>query len=374
MSFGILSMKKKKEDEQKELVSSYKKHVVVGNNYEAVYGLLRLVKKYGEENVLLVTSSPLNGSMIKEQLKCILPTVRDEQSAELLRSHFPFLEIIPSQSGVSFYKDGKFHQWGGKAKPMPLLEGEEFFANTFYQVKIENLFEQEWELVEKLLENNQSIKYINEIEKTQPTDLVEPVNMKLKTADNEIVSCEELYWFDSPKHFLGKLVDKSDVSDKLIEFVGSQRTLGGLVVHFECDGMAHEKDGTYLLPQSLTHEWGHFVCNIDKYDPAEESQKLTCMMIIRDEDDMSEEDLAKKVRLMKRVMERSMDQFKGMKFTEYIYYNDELLFSSFNDDLSEQIIKEENHFHLLGSAGLVHTHNVDNLQYFSRSMMTFQNL
>jgi len=370
MSFGIRSMKKIKEEQKKEVSTLLKKHIVVGQSYEAIYAVLKLSKKYGKENVLLLTELPLNVSMIKEQIKCTIPSVRDEKSAEYLRSHYPALEILPSNSKVQFYKDGKFYFFGSKAKPMPLLAGEKYFTQEHFQVKLEKLFENEWENVESLLENQQMIKFIETIQLLEEKN--EPVRFEIIGSDDENIHCEQLYWVESPQMFVNKVKNKNQLSDEFMTYVGAQETMGALTLHFECHGQAHDAIGTFLLPQSMTHEWGHFICQIDHYEPETDTQSLTVMMMIREGDDVSEEDLAKKVRLMKRVMQRSLSSFKDRKYKEYIYFKEQALFLNFEDDLSDTIWKKQPYVHMLGSAGPV-TKDFG-FQHFARSMSTFSRL
>lgn len=332
--FGIRAFKKHNLEQSKELKTIYSPHIVLGENAWAVLTFLKLREKFGAEKVKLISANHYDKQSILNEWKCAVNKLRDEQSATILRDTSARLEILPSEESVLFYKDSKLHEFGGRAKPLTLLEDEELYSQKSFSYKLENLFsDEEWNNLDEIL-NSQENKIVSKINKTTPSDLVEKTNFILTTGEAEEFHCEKLYYTHSPKSFYKLVSNKSELSDDVAAYCTSLQERAALSIHFSVDREVYEKKQTIMLPQSQTHEWGHFVIDFDAYDPAAKKQEFKTMMFIQ-LDEVNEEELAKKVRLLKRTIERTFPEFQKARITEHIHFDSEYLIKS-SDDFSAQ--------------------------------------
>src|SRR3989338_4148634 len=168
-----------------------------------------------------------------------------------------------------------------------------------------------------LLGNNQA-KMIEKIELASPTDLVEKTNFKITFADNNEFHSEHFYWSDSPKKFLSKLLSSNKLPDSIGAFASTYKEFAGIVVSFEMDKEIYPENCTMFLPQSVTHEEGHYIGEL-------QGKSATFVILLQDDQESSEEDLAKKIRHMKRVIERVLPDFSKVRYTERIRFESNFL-------------------------------------------------
>jgi hypothetical protein len=83
----------------------------------------------------------------------------------------------------------------------------------------------------------------------------------------------------------------------------------------------------------MTHEWGHFIV---EFENTNEGQFCHALFLIHEEEPQTE-DLASKIKLMKRVLERVFPDFEKNINKEYIRFDDEMFISDVKDNLIEQI-------------------------------------
>lgn len=369
--FGLRAFKKLKEDSRKEDKRQYIQNIICGDSEYAVLAYLKLRSIHGEDNVKIVCQNPMDKQDLINQWKCSLHTVRNEEVASALRDASARLEVIPGPSNVVFYKDGKFHEIDGRAKPHEFMEDEEFFKDSYFEMKKENLFStEEWNELDEVLQKAQINKFISSIKKSEPKDLVEKTNFVLSTGEYENLECENLYWCESPKSFYKLLSNKEDVSDAVTSYCASVEERVGLTVNFEAQGKIYDEAGTVLLPQSATHEWGYFILDFEPHDPAQNKQVFKSMMFIN-LDEVNEEELAKKIRLMKRVIGRVFPDFDKVKFTEHYHYNEQSLIKNFQD---EEFYKENNELGCLKFVGIgapLKTSLTSECLYDARGLLSF---
>lgn len=369
--FGLRAFKKLKEDSRKEDKRQYIPHIVCGDSDYAVLAYLKLLSRFGADKVKLLCKNPIDKQDIINQWKCSLHTVRSESVANALRDAKAGLEIIPGPSKVAFYKDAKFHEIDGRAKPHEFMEDEEYFKNPYFLMKKENLFStEEWNELDEILRSGQINKYISRIEKTEPQDLVEKTNFVLSTGEHENFECENLYWCESPKDFYKLLENKDKVSDAVTGYCAGVEEKVGLTVHFESEGQLYESAGTVLLPQSATHEWGYFILDFDAFDPEKKKQTFKSMMFIN-LDDVNEEELAKKIRLMKRVIGRVFPDFEKFKYTEHYHYDEQVLIKSFQDEAFFKDNEDSDCLKFVGIGAPVKHELAGELFYEARGLMSY---
>lgn len=370
--FGIRALKKVQDDESQENKREYIPHIVYGATFYSVLTYLKLKNLYGEDKVKMILNGTIDKDSIIGEWRCSVNTLRSEIVAQKLMHKKPQLEVLPSVGKNAFYKDGKFHKFGGRAKPYELKEDEELFVEKFYNFKLEGLFEDsDWENLDELLSKAQLSKYIDKIETTKPTDLVEKTNFKLYTGELETYECENLYWCESPKLFYKKVENTSDLDDAMAAYCSALDHRTGLVVHFDVAGQIYEGAGTVFLPQSATHEWGHFIADIKPYDVVSERQEFSCLMFV-DEDEVNEEELAKKIKLMKRVIERVLPDFNKFTYNERIQYYQDLIIKNTLDDLFPNY--KDFPVRFIGQGGPLNLEDSKEIQFRPRGIMTYLDL
>ena len=126
--FGLRAFKKKATVKKFDNNKFYK-HIVYGENTFGILTFLKLHKKYPGEVKLITQNSFLKGDMLKEW-NCSLNSVRSEEVAQGLMSLDPRFEVFKNTDDVVFYKDTKFHKFGGRAKPHDLKSGELFYKTS----------------------------------------------------------------------------------------------------------------------------------------------------------------------------------------------------------------------------------------------------
>jgi hypothetical protein len=374
--FGIRAFKKQKLENSKQLTKKYYKHVVLGENIWASLAYLKLAKLHGKENVKFISPNHYDKQTILTELKCNLPKLRDENNATILRDKNIHLEIFPKENASIFYKDSKFHDFDGRAKPMTLLEDEDHFIPKAFSMKLEGLFsDEEWNNLDETLNAAQDNKFVSKITVTQPTDLVEKTNFVLTTGELEEIHCEKLYYCHSPKSLFKLISNKSELNDDLAEYCNALQERVGLTIDFDVDKEIHNCAQTVFLPQSQTHEWGHFILDFNEFNPSTKTQNFKAMMFINI-DEINEEELAKKVRLLKRTIERIFPEFQKARVTEHIHFDQEFLIRS-SDDYSSSYTQDHNSnliFQGLGAPTTLDNGEWNSLLYESRAICALNEL
>ncbi len=363
--FGIRALKKVTEDESAQESNKFIKYIVYGGNTYGVLTFMKLYKKYPGE-VKLITKDPFLKEDLLKEWNCTLNSIRSDEVAQAIMSLNPRFEVFGKQKNVLFYKDTKLHKFGGRAKPHELKPEEDFFTESPYQFKVEAMFDEEdFANLDEILAANQLNKIIAEIEVCTPSDLVEKVNYKLHTGEHESISCEKLYFCESPKKFLNLVTNKKDLNDDVYSFAAGISSEQAISIYFECDRKITDEVGTVILPQSMTHEWGSFILDFEAYDPASNTQNFKALTFIA-EDDIQEEDLAKKIKLMKRVIERVFPELAKAQTNQTIRFNDEYRISGTNDGQYDVLQNQSVRF--LGQAAAIKHENHEKFHYMSRGI------
>ena len=167
--FGIRALKKVQEEDQKQEQKNYVKYIVVG---ESSYGLMtfyKLNKKYPGQ-VKFISKNPFLKEDLEAEWKCSLNSIRSEDVANSITGLNPRFEVFKTAENVHFYKDSKFHVFGGRAKPHEVKENEVFFTEPAYNANLMAFFDSgDVENLDSEIEKHQLNKIIASIELTQTT-------------------------------------------------------------------------------------------------------------------------------------------------------------------------------------------------------------
>jgi hypothetical protein len=338
MSFGLLKhFKDHKKNHLDQNQTVFKSNVVMGNDLGSILKLIELRKVASPETIAFITSRPMNKQLLLENYQFGVSHMRSQEAVtEIFKSHFD-AKIISQKNETQFYKDGKFHDFGSRAKSMELLAGEDFFLNKGHRLEISSLFTPEdWENLDAIISEHIDVRLIEGIEKTEVSDLVEKAEWLLTFKDFKRMSCENLFVSLSPKRFLSYLKNKESIMPDVIDFCSSTTIQGALSISWVLSKEVHNDQRTILVPQSMTHEWGHFIIEFEDFDYQSKTQMCHGLVLIREEEPQPE-DLAGKIKLMKRVLDRVFPHFEDSIDKEYIRFDEEMFISDVKDNLQEQI-------------------------------------
>jgi hypothetical protein len=354
MSFGLLKhFKDTKSGNTQSVAPHYFKHIVIGQDLGAVLKLVELLRSYPGESVRLISSRPLSRQMLEEIYGLGVSQLRSEESVESIYRRFHEAKILPQTKEASFYKDGKFHEFGGRAKSMDIRPGEEFFIKKGYKLELKSLFsENEWETLDQTLNAHSEIRLFEAIEKTTPLELVEKKEWLLSFKDFSRAACENLYVSLSPKKFLGFVQNKESLTPELIDACTAITVQAGISVSWQFDKEIFPEERTLFVPQSMTHEWGHFLVEFESYNHQKKEQLCHVLFLVHEEEPQSE-DLASKIKLMKRVLDRVFPDLEKHIKKEFIRFDDEMFISDVKDEALEQLSFDYPTLEFLGQAGSV---------------------
>jgi len=339
MSFGLLKHFKDRKTigETQVAAAKHYKHVILGSDLGAILKLVELKKAFPDESIRLISPRVLTRQMLIENYEFGVSQLRSEVAVqEIYKKHFN-AKISPQTKDALFYKDGKFHEFGSRAKPMELLAGEDFFIGKGYRISLESLFSEEsWANLDQIISDSLEIRILDSVEKSSPSDLVEKTEWKIDFKDFTTINCEFLYLSQSPERFLHHLANKDSMSPELIDVCSTAKIQSGLSVTWILDREIYADEQTLFIPQSMTHEWGHFIVEFEPFNHIKKQQLCHVLFLIHEEEPQTE-DLGAKLRLMKRVLDRVFNDFDKSISKEYIRLDDEMFVSDIKEASLEQV-------------------------------------
>jgi hypothetical protein len=350
MAFKDIHKLKKIVEIQKEFIQV--PHLVVGKDMFAINIYRELVLKYGAENVRLLSEDQIlaSDSMIKGP-----GTIRGEENKKVIHDLFPDLAVTKIEKPSIFYKDMAWKAFGGRSKPEALKFDEEFFTSTRYEIPLLEI---------PNIEDSYQVK-IKSIAKKDDRFLIECIN-------GTEFSCEKLYFGKSPYHYMHLFSDKSFLSDRFIQFCESTQTSQALVVKFVFETPLSEIEETMFIPLSYTHEWGHFV---GEFKTIGAQQTIEFVHFI-DEDQSSEEDISRTIRLLKKSLEKIFEKFSSIKTEEFIAIEHEIGCLKiddqvYNDCLESDKKNTDNLFFIGINAPIVKAHCTEDMCEYSEKDVSF---
>ena len=309
-------------------INGAKKHtkvLLVGLSWEAIELFHFFSKKFGPNQVLIVDPREWNEDYFFYPGPCV---DRGTVSEQLLRRLIPGISLEPGQ-GPLFYKDQKFRPFGGRARSHELREGEVHFKlpPNFFDPKtlLDNSTPEKTALAKKSFLKGA----IHKIEFKEATDSSKPALFDTLLSNGCHLESEYLYYGRSPKEFL-KLTDKKNcLSKEFIKFSSQCEKHFSLVARFDFDSQIIASPQTLFIPQNQTHDWGHFIVEVLHFHNSQRQFiKAHCQM---PPEQLGEEDVAKKLKLLKRTLQRLFPSFATQKYQEKIYLLDYFPFCQIPD-------------------------------------------
>jgi hypothetical protein len=344
MSFSDIRKMKKVDEKETQTISC--QYVVVGNDLFSLATYKELCEKLGQDNVALLTSAEISVDASSFKGPNLL---RGQENIAIVKEDRPDTLIQKTETIPSFYKDMKFRHFGGRSKSETLLWGEEFFTAPHAQYKLEDLF--------PFLNDEQFFKQTADNAITSIPLHIERMqgdkNWQIECTNGSLIQCKEIYWGESPSDFLELYKVKSELSSNFIQFCEGTQTPCALHIKLIFEKRITEMTETLFIPLSYTHEWGHFLGEFEPVDNENSSQKVEFVTYV-DKNETSEEEVSKKIRILKRNLEKifpyskdiSVEEFlallpqsQSLKIDDQIFYEDEnkvgnLSFISFNAPIS----------------------------------------
>ena len=336
-------IRKLKKIEDKKVERKFVRHMVFGADLFALRLYKRLIEKHGSSEVgffSFVDPKLENFSFKGPSL------LRGEENIRVLRDQLPDSVFNGDELGPSkFYKEMKLRKFGGRSKPEKLLWSEEFFTSP--RVKLNEAEFIKYLDLDSLEENFfQSFIHLNPVAigRYKSDDLIEDANWKIDCSDGTEILCTHMYWGEAPAKFLELIEDKKILTDRQIEFFESTQTPCSLYVKFLFDDKITDREETIFIPLSYTHEWGHFIGEFNKESNFKEVEFFSYV----DKNDANEDDVAKKIRLLKKGLERVFEGSASINNREFITLWDESLCLNIDDSLYPFEEKNLGHVHFFG--------------------------
>lgn len=219
-----------------------------------------------------------------------------------------------------FYKDQKFYQFDGRARPETLLPGEQFFSqiDSAEIVSQFNNGETNGASFENIVFENCLIEKISRVvpDLLSHPNLEKDFNFEVKTSLGRIYLCKKIIWQYPVSHFLKVYDGVTDIDVKLIEEFDKFNDMTTLSVRFILKNQLSEfsLDQTCFLPLSFTHEMGHFIGAQHRVRTPLKStfdHDVVCFDFLHyfDSTLTSEEEIAKKIRTLKKTLSKISSTF-----------------------------------------------------------------
>lgn len=311
---------------QTTINSSSIDHLVIGNDLYALEIFYQLKKR--EKLVKLVASSDIAES--SWQL-CYPLSLRGKDNIELFRSLFPFLTFQMQDSENLFYKDSKWREFGGRSRPEKILEGEDFYIFPRATTNFSEVFEFWKNDCRDLLRH-----WLQEdLWKLIPQKITyQDQTWSVLFSNGQEVSTKHLYWC-LPVSLFNDLFKsgEGEAFEKLICFADSAQTPGMLYWRAFIPEVLVQETETLFIAQSYTHDWGHY---IGECLPHLQGQHLHFISFIN-LDDVTEEELSRKIRGVKKALEKIYPKMTNKFQEEYILFNQYSSSTHLRDDVFDTL-------------------------------------
>ena len=310
-------------------------YLVIGKDIFSLSLYNDLKTAHGAENVRLLSQDALLRS---DLLPKGPSSIRGETNQRLFKELYPDVAITKCSENSLFYKDMQWKSFGGRSKSEALKYDEGFFTGDRIDPDFEQIFKNiphSDEFVNQVSEEAYHVK-IKSIRRSESGFIVECIN-------GTEFHCEHLYFGLSPYHYLEYYSEKSELSDAFIQFCESTKTSSALFVKYVFDEKPlSDMKETLFIPLSYTHEWGHF---IGEFKDNNGVQEIEFMHFLEDHL-MSEEDVSRVIRLLKKSMEKIFENFLKIKSREYISLEQEIGCLKIDDTIFDKSWEEHPKEHL----------------------------
>lgn len=304
-------------------------YLVIGKDIFSLSLYSDLKAAHGAENVRLLSQDALLRS---DLLPKGPSSIRGETNQKLFKDLYPDVTITKCNENALFYKDMTWKSFGGRSKSEALRYDEGFFTGDRIDPDFEQIFKNvshSDEFISQVSEEAYHVK-VKSLRRSESGFIVECIN-------GTEFHCEQLYFGLSPYHYLEFYSEKSELSDAFIQFCESTKTSSALFVKYVFDEKPlSDMKETLFIPLSYTHEWGHF---IGEFKDNKGVQEIEFMHFLEDHL-MSEEDVSRVIRLLKKNMEKIFENYLKIKGREYISLEQEIGCLKIDDMIFDKSLEE----------------------------------
>lgn len=322
MSFGIKALKRGERDHkghERQHIST----VILGADLAAVLKLVELKRELSPEKLRLITPRLITRDYLIQTYQHAVSTLRDNELTLQLAEKFPQLRSTRVENESLFYKEGQWHRFAGRAKSMELAPGEDYFLAPRQDIDLKTLFtDTDWNELDHILNTYQNVRALETIEKKTPGDLVNRDEWWMLFHDLGEVTCQEL-WLSLPSRAVLKASRHGQTLPPEVAayFAGVSRR-SAIALNWECTKELYPESRTLFVPQSMTHEWGHFILDVRPWDPERQCYPLSALILLQEEEPTSEF-MADKIKLAKRVLDRVFPDFERHVRQEHIHASED---------------------------------------------------
>lgn len=355
MAFKDLHKLKKIEVIEKENINVA--HLVVGKDIFAVSLYLKLKEIYGASAVRLLSED----AILRADLFPKGPSlIRGESNHKIMRTLFSDAIDNTFDRPAMFYKDMTWKSFAGRSKSEALIFDEEFYTGARLNVDYDKIFPT---ISDATLEEVNKDAYQVRLKAIKRNG----IGFTVECINGTEFSTEKFYFALSPARYLSHYSTKSELSDEFIQFCESTKTSSALFVKFIfSDKPLSDLKETLFIPLSYTHEWGHFIGEFSDHSGVQEIEFIHFL----DEDQASEEDVSRIIRLLKRNMEKIFENFLKIKSHDFIALEQEIGCLKIDDALFAKAIEKEraiveNLFFIGMNAPIQVTHNSGSIFEYS---------
>jgi hypothetical protein len=350
MSFGLKVLKKRHDGLKSESACVHIPQVVIGYDVAAVLKVLELRKTLAPEQLRLVTPHLITRERLLDSYQHVVSRWRDNAVTLSASAKFPCVKSHRIDHESLFFKEGQWHKFAGRAKPMDLQPGEAFFQAPRQDVPLAGFFApDDWENLDAILHSYQSVRVLENLTKTTPTDLVSPAEWTMLFHDLGEVTCAEL-WLSLPARLVLKATHQGQtLPPELAAHLAGVRRQAAVNLHWEFSKEIHPQARTLFVPQSMTHEWGHFIVDVHAWNGR--SQQMDVLILLHEEEPTTE-GMADKIKLAKRVLDRAFPGFEKSLTSEHIVASED--FFEMSD--AQPALQHVPGLHLLGAYAVGQAH------------------
>ncbi len=296
---GRLSALKKKVDEVAKVIEC--ESLIVGHDLYSLE-LYSKLKEMGKDVKII--------SPVEFPLDTIRPygpsSIRGNANIEIFKKLFPEEELGTDYEVSLFFKDQKWRPFGGRSKSEKLLDGEEFYCSARTSYQWENLFSVSNKEKLELLANN--VLYLIPLSISFSEE-----GWGLKLSAGVEVKAKKLFWGEAPTSFVDKFLQESKLPQGLFDYTDSTQSEGRYFIKLSFSEPIAEEKETLFVPLSYTHDWGHYIGEFDS-----QSSKDIEFLATLDLEQTSEDEVARRIKSLKRSLEKIYPASKDKIESEYI--------------------------------------------------------
>ncbi len=311
----LLQLKNDSGNKEQSTKTIKKDFVIAGSDIASLVLFDKLSSEFEEDKILVINDRETSPQEILHTWQTSALLGRGESFATLVSEEIAenFLEE------PYFYKDQTLKPFSGRARPHKLLPYESFFIEKPYEVDFKNFFND----FEAVCAEYKNCSYSPQISSVDYDDQL----WKIYCSDGSLVITPNLYWTSTREEFYKK--SKEKLKERFTEneknFLLEKWNFSLLNVYFELSNTINENSQTVFIPQSFTYDHGHFIVDFSK--PTESGSQVVRAYALIYDHGLSEEEVGRKIRHLKKSLEKVYPDFFINNPREEVRFLDEFLSS-----------------------------------------------